>query len=223
MKELRKSVKNKPIIAVITAGSDIDIDAIAPYADAIIFAWYPGEQGGNALADLIFGDVSPSGHLPLTFYKALSNVPDYKDYSMKGRTYRYYNGPVQYPFGFGLSYTEFAYSLKNDFKGRYKSTDTISVSIQVKNTGKMNGDEVVQAYVEYPQIDRMPVKELKSFKRVSVKAGADQTVAIKVPVKELQKWDMTSHAWKIYPGSYKLVLGSNSQDEKLTLPFNITK
>ena len=90
MKELRKSVKNKPIIAVITAGSDVDIDAIAPYADAIILAWYPGEQGGNALADIVFGDVSPSGHLPLTFYKALSNVPDYKDYSMKGRTYRYY-------------------------------------------------------------------------------------------------------------------------------------
>lgn len=223
MKELRKSVKNKPIIAVITAGSDIDIDAIAPYADAIIFAWYPGEQGGNALADLIFGDVSPSGHLPLTFYKALSNVPDYKDYSMKGRTYRYYSGPVQYPFGFGLSYTEFAYSLKNDFKGKYKSTDTISVSIQVKNTGKMNGDEVVQAYVEYPQIDRMPMKELKSFKRISVNAGADQSVTIKVPVKELQKWDMASHNWKVYPGSYKLVLGSNSQDEKLTLPFNITK
>jgi beta-glucosidase len=223
MKELRKSVKNKPIIAVITAGSDIDIDAIAPYADAIILAWYPGEQGGNALADLVFGDVSPSGHLPLTFYKALSNVPDYKDYSMKGRTYRYYTGPVQYPFGFGLSYTSFAYSLKNELKSRYKSTDTISVSIQVKNTGKMNGDEVVQAYIEYPQIDRMPVKELKSFKRVSVGTGAEQSVTIKIPVKELQKWDMISHSWKVYPGSYKLVLGSNSQDEKLTLPFNVTK
>ena len=223
MKELRKSVKNKPIIAVITAGSDIDVDAIAPYADAIILAWYPGEQGGNALADLIFGDVSPSGHLPLTFYKALSNVPDYKDYSMKGRTYRYYNGPVQYPFGFGLSYTEFAYSLKNEFKSKYKSADTISVSIQVKNTGKMNGDEVVQAYIEYPQIDRMPVKELKSFKRVSVNTGADQSITIKIPVKELQKWDMISHSWKVYPGNYKLILGSSSQDQKLTLPFTVTK
>jgi beta-glucosidase len=111
MKALRNSVRNKPIIAVITAGSDIDIDAIAPYADAIIFAWYPGEQGGNAVADILFGDVSPSGHLPLTFYKSLSNVPDYSNYNMKGRTYRYYDGPVQFPFGFGLSYTSFQYAL----------------------------------------------------------------------------------------------------------------
>jgi len=85
MKELRKSVRHKPIIAVVTAGSDVDIDAIAPYADAIILAWYPGEQGGNALADIVFGDVSPSGHLPVTFYKSISNVPDYSDYSMKAR------------------------------------------------------------------------------------------------------------------------------------------
>jgi beta-glucosidase len=104
LKKLRAEVK-KPIIAVITAGSDVDIEAIAPYADAVILAWYPGEQGGNALADILFGDVSPSGHLPVTFYKSLSNLPDYKDYNMKGRTYRYYNGPVQYPFGFGMSYT----------------------------------------------------------------------------------------------------------------------
>jgi beta-glucosidase len=223
MKALRKSVKNKPIIAVITAGSDIDVDAIAPYADAIIFAWYPGEQGGNALADLVFGDISPSGHLPLTFYKALSNVPDYKDYSMKGRTYRYYNGPVQYPFGYGLSYTSFAYSIKNKTKSRYKADDTISVDLLVKNTGDMNGDEVVQAYVEYPKIDRMPVKELKSFKRVSVNEGADQTITIKIPVKELQKWDISSHKWKLYPGDYKLILGSSSQDEKLKIPFTVKK
>jgi beta-glucosidase len=223
MKELRKSVKNKPIIAVITAGSDIDIDAIAPYADAIILAWYPGEQGGNALADIVFGDASPSGHLPLTFYKTLSNVPDYKDYSMKGRTYRYYTGPVQYPFGFGLSYTSFAYSQKNELKSKYKSTDTISVNVLIKNTGKMNGDEVVQAYIEYPQIARMPVKELKSFKRVSVSAGVEQSITIKIPVKELQKWDLASHGWKVYPGNYKLILGSSSQDQKLTLPFTVSK
>jgi len=221
MKELRKSVKNKPIVAVITAGSDVDMDAIAPYADAIIFAWYPGEQGGNALADIVFGDVSPSGHLPLTFYKALSNVPDYKDYSMKGRTYRYYSGPVQYPFGFGLSYTSFAYSLQNEIKHGYKPTDTISVNVQVKNTGVMDGDDVVQAYIQYPQIDRMPVKELKGFKRVTVSKGNEQTITLKIPVRELQKWDMASHGWKVYPGSYKLVLGSNSQDEKLSLPFTI--
>jgi beta-glucosidase len=221
MKALRNSVGHKPIIAVITAGSDVDIDAVAPYADAIILAWYPGEQGGNALADIVFGDVSPSGHLPVTFYKSLSNVPDYKDYSMKGRTYRYYDGPVQYPFGYGLSYTSFEYKLNGELKNKYKPSDTIAVNLQVKNTGIMDGDEVVQAYIEYPNIDRMPIKELKSFKRVSVLKGGKQTVSIKIPVKELQKWDMETHRWKIYPGNYKLDLGSNSRDEKLSEIFKV--
>ncbi|MGY4538229.1 beta-glucosidase [Mucilaginibacter sp. UYNi724] len=218
LKKLRKDV-NRPIIAVITAGSDVDIEAIAPYADAIILAWYPGEQGGNALADIIFGDVSPSGHLPVTFYKALSNLPDYKDYNMKGRTYRYYSGPVQYPFGFGLSYTSFGYTLAVKLKSSYAPADSISISVNIKNTGNFNGDEVVQAYIQYPQVNRMPLKELKSFKRVSIAKGSEQTVSINIPVKELQKWDMVTHKWKVYPGEYKLVLGSNSQDEKLSLPF----
>ncbi len=219
MKELRKSVKNKPLIAVITAGSDIDIDAIAPYADAILFAWYPGEQGGNALADIVFGNISPSGHLPLTFYKSLSNLPAYNDYNMKGHTYRYYSGPVQYPFGFGLSYTSFSYSQTGNLKSKYQGTDTITITVQVKNTGIMDGDDVIQAYIEYPKVDRMPLKELKSFKRVSIKKGDTQSVTIKIPVAELQKWDMTKHGWKIYPGDYKLIIGENSQDEKLILPF----
>jgi len=223
MKELRRSCQHKPIIAVITAGSDVDIDAIAPYADAIILAWYPGEQGGNALADLVFGDVSPSGHLPLTFYKTLSNVPDYSNYNMKGRTYRYYGGPVQFPFGFGLSYTTFGYQLKNNLKEKYKLKDTITAQIQINNTGKMDGDEVVQAYIEYPQADRMPLKELKSFKRVSVTKGGGQMVTIKIPVADLQKWDLATHGWKLYPGNYKLVLGNSSADEQLALAFAVGK
>jgi beta-glucosidase len=221
MKELRKSVKNKPLVAVITAGSDVDVSAIEPYADAIIFAWYPGEQGGNALADIILGDVSPSGHLPLTFYKDMSDLPDYSDYNMKGRTYRYYTGPVQYPFGFGLSYTTFNYTLGSKLKTTYKKADTVVVTVNVKNTGKFNGDEVVQAYIKYPNIDRMPVKELKSFKRISLDQDKDSSVTLKIPVQDLQKWDLATHKWKLYPGSYKLVLGSSSQDEKLTADFKV--
>jgi beta-glucosidase len=220
MKELRKDVK-KPIIAVVTAGSDVDISAIEPYADAIVLAWYPGEQGGNAFADLLFGKVSPSGHLPVTFYRSIKDVPDYKDYSMKGRTYRYYSGPVQYPFGFGLSYTSFEYQSQQSPLKKYNAKDTISVTVKVKNTGKMDGDEIVQAYIEYPKIDRMPVKELKGFKRVSVSKGDEQSVTIHIPVKDLQKWDMKTHGWKTYPGNYRLMLGSNSQDVKLSFPFTI--
>ena len=220
MKTLRRSVKT-PIIAVVTAGSDVDISAIEPYADAIVFGWYPGEQGGNAFADLLFGKVSPSGHLPLTFYKSIKDVPDYSDYSMKGRTYRYFNGPVQYPFGFGLSYTSFEYQAEKSPTKRYIVKDTINVTINVKNTGKMDGDEVVQAYIQYPQVDRMPVKELKGFKRVTVNKGGEQSVTIKIPVKDLQKWDLKTHGWKTYPGDYKLILGSNSQDDKLNFAFTI--
>ncbi|MBB6127551.1 glycoside hydrolase family 3 protein [Mucilaginibacter lappiensis] len=223
IKALRKGVKTKPIIAVITAGSDVDVSAIEPYVDAVIFAWYPGEQGGNALADIVFGDVSPSGHLPLTFYKDISNLPDYQNYNMKGRTYRYYDGPVQYPFGFGLSYTSFAYILESKPKTLYKKTDTLSVTVKVQNTGKMNGDEVVQAYIEYPKLDRMPIKELKSFKRISLTKDSEGSVTLKIPVQDLQKWDMASHQWKIYPGKYKLVLGCNSADEKASVDFTITK
>jgi beta-glucosidase len=221
IKALRKGVNSKPIIAVITAGSDIDVSAIEPYVDAIIFAWYPGEQGGNALADIVFGDVSPSGHLPVTFYKDMSNLPAYQDYNMKGHTYRYYDGPVQYPFGFGLSYTSFAYTLDSKLKSTYKKTDTLTVAVNIKNTGKVNGDEVVQAYIEYPKLDRMPIKELKSFKHVSVAKDKDETVTLKIPVQDLQKWDMATHKWKVYPGKYKLVLGSNSADNKASLDFSI--
>jgi beta-glucosidase len=220
MRQLRKGVK-KPIIAVVTAGSDVDISAIEPYADAIILAWYPGEQGGNALVDLLFGTVSPSGHLPVTFYRSIKDLPDYQNYSMKGRTYRYYNGPVQYPFGFGMSYTQFEYRTKTSLARQYHHGDWISVTINVKNTGKMDGDEVVQAYVEYPQADRMPLKELKGFKRVSVPKATEQTVTINIPVKDLEKWDLNAHAWKLYPGAYKLILGSNSQDEKLNFAFTV--
>ena len=218
LKQLRNDVK-KPIILVITAGSDIDVDAVSPYADAIIMAWYPGEQGGNALADILFGKISPSGHLPLTFYKSLSNVPDYSDYNMKGHTYRYYNGPVQYPFGFGLSYTSFAYTLQSGLKSSYRTNDTLATTVNIKNTGAMDGDEVLQAYIEYPAIDRMPFKELKFFKRVSITKGNEQAVIVNIPVKELQKWDLATHKWKIYPGNYKLVIGSNSQDSKLNMDF----
>jgi len=140
IKALRKSIRSKPLIAVVTAGSAIDLSTIEPYVDGIVLAWYPGEQGGNALADILFGKVSPSGRLPVTFYRSLADLPSYKDYSMKGRTYRYYDGPVQYPFGYGLSYTSFAYSWEQQPKNSYAVKDTISVAVAVSNNGSMDGD-----------------------------------------------------------------------------------
>lgn len=220
MKALRKGVK-KPIIAVITAGSNVDVSAIADYADAIIYAWYPGEQGGNALADIVFGKVNPSGRLPLTFYSSVDDLPAYNSYSMANRTYRYFKGKVQYPFGFGLSYTTFNYELTEAVKKAYTVKDTITITLNVKNTGNVDGDEVVQAYIKYPQIDRMPLKELKAFKRVSVTKGSAQSVTLKIPVTELLKWDLGTHKWKLYAGNYHVVLGSNSADEKLNVAFTV--
>ncbi|MBB3968102.1 glycoside hydrolase family 3 N-terminal domain-containing protein [Mucilaginibacter phyllosphaerae] len=220
MKALRKGVK-KPIIAVITAGSDVDVSAIADYADAIIYAWYPGEQGGNALADIVFGKVNPSGRLPLTFYNSVNDLPPYQSYSMNNRTYRYFKGKVQYPFGFGLSYTTFGYEAVTLPQKQYGAKDTITITAAVKNIGIMDGDEIVQAYIKYPTVDRMPLKELKAFKRVSVAKGGSETITLKVPVTELQKWDLKNNQWKLYPGTYQLVLGSSSADEKITARFQV--
>lgn len=220
IKALRKA-SNKPIIAVICAGSAVDVSAVEPYADAVVYAWYPGEQGGNAFADILFGEVSPSGRLPLTFYQSLNDLPDYSDYNMKGRTYRYFNGKVQYPFGFGLSYTSFDYSW-NQQPGKINSLkDTIAFSINVKNTGAMDGDEVVQAYIHYPNVERMPLKELKGFKRISVAKGNQQTIQFKIPLQEVQKWDLQKHQWKVYPGDYTILVGSSSQDTKLRSTIKI--
>jgi beta-glucosidase len=212
LKALRKGTKT-PIIAVITAGSAVDIAAIAPYADAIILAWYPGEQGGNALADILFGKVSPSGHLPVTFYNAFSDLPAYNDYAMKGRTYRYYSGKVQYPFGFGLSYTTFSYAWQTQPGNITSLNDTIRFSVKIKNTGNYNGDEVAQVYVHYPAVDRMPVEELKAFKKIHVDKNNEAVAEFKIPVSELKKWDIDKHAWKLYNGNYTFAIGSSSADK----------
>jgi beta-glucosidase len=214
LKAIRKSNK-KPLIAVVTVGSAVDIAAIEPYADAIILAWYPGEQGGHALADILFGKVSPSGKLPVTFYRSLNDLPAYDDYGTAGRTYRYFKGEVQYPFGFGLSYSSFEYAWKRELKKLYTPTDTLTFSMIIKNSGKMDADEVVQVYVQYPTLERMPLKELKAFKRVTVAKSGAREVTFKIPVGELKKWNLKKHSWEVYAGEYTLVIGRDSQDQRL--------
>jgi beta-glucosidase len=221
IRALRKAIGNKPLIIVVTAGSAVDLTPIAPYADAILLAWYPGEEGGNALADILFGKVAPSGRLPVTFYRRTDDLPAYKDYSMKGRTYRYYDGPVQYPFGFGLSYTAFTYTWDQPIQKQYVAKDTIKVLTTITNSGTMDGAEVAQAYLQYPSGDRMPLKELKAFHRMWIPSGKSGQLQLSIPVKELQKWDLPEGKWKLYPGKYRLVLGSHSRDEKLSAEFTI--
>ena len=220
MRALRQRHK-KPIVAVVTCGSPVNIAAIESYADAIILAWYPGEQGGTALADIIFGAVSPAGRLPVTFYSSLNDLPEYDSYNMQGRTYRYFNGKVQYPFGYGLSYSTFKYESGAGLKKSYAKTDTLKISLLVKNTGTIDADEVVQAYIKYPQGERMPLKELKAFKRIHVLAGKEKKVVLSIPVSELKKWDLKKHGWEITKGNYQVFVGSHSQDERVTYDFKV--
>ncbi|WP_291906340.1 glycoside hydrolase family 3 N-terminal domain-containing protein [Chitinophaga sp. CB10] len=220
MKKLRAAHK-KPIIAVITAGSAVDIAEIEPYADAIILAWYPGEQGGNALADLIYGKYSPSGRLPITLYKSVNDLPNYNDYSMKNRTYRYFTGKPAWPFGFGMSYTTFNFGWNIKPQEKYKKADTIRMSVKVSNTGNYDADEVVQAYISYPAVERMPLKELKAFGRVHTTKGGTQELQLAIPVAELQKWDLQQGKWRLYPGKYTVHVGGDSQQSKLTASFSI--
>ena len=221
LRKLRE--KNKPVIAVVTAGSNVDISAIEAYADAVILAWYPGEQGGNALADLIFGDVSPSGRLPVTFYKSLEDLPPYDSYDMRGRTYRYFAGDVQYPFGFGLSYANFEYAWRTKPGSMKRISDTLYFSIAVKNSSTKGADEVAQVYIQYPDVPRMPVQELKAYRRVTIPAGETRDIRFQIPVSELLKWDLAKKKWILYPGTYHVQVGSHSRDIRLEEDFRISK
>ncbi len=220
LKKLRKS-HTKPIIAVLTSGSAIDIEAIEPYADAIILAWYPGEQGGNALANIIYGDVSPSGKLPLTFYKSIDDLPDYTDYNMKNHTYRYFPGEVAYPFGYGLSYTSFDYHWSKKPLNKYKENNQISFEVEVDNTGDYNADEVVQVYIEYPDLERMPIKELKGFNRKHIHAGGSEKIEFSINTNDLKKWDLKRGKWKLYKGDYKILVSQDSNKTILQHSFSI--
>jgi len=165
-----KAKSDKPLVLILTGGSPIAIPELHDIADAILFVWYPGEEGGNAVADVLFGDVSPSGRLPITFPKSESQLPAYDDYTMKGRTYKYMTEEPLYPFGFGLSYTNFKYSQLN-IDSNYR------VSVDVKNSGEKRSEEVVQLYISSPLAGtKDPIYDLKAFQRIAIDSGKTETV-----------------------------------------------
>jgi beta-glucosidase len=169
-----KTNNSKPVIAVITGGSPMNLAEVHEIADAVLLVWYPGEEGGNAVADVLFGKISPSGKLPITFPKSLSQLPAYEDYTMKGRTYRYMQAEPLYPFGYGLSYTKFTYSNLQLSKSTIKKNEPVEVTVTVTNSGQdYTGDEVVQLYItnEVTGITT-PFYSLKGFKRITLAPGA---------------------------------------------------
>ncbi len=173
LKKIKKDSKN-PLVLVLTGGSPIALPEIHDIVDAIVFVWYPGEEGGNAVADILFGDVNPSGKLPITFPKSVDQLPAYEDYNMKGRTYKYMEKEPLYPFGFGLSYTTFSYE-------NLKIDSDYTVSFDIKNTGKSANEEVVQLYISSPLAGKSdPIYDLKSFQRISVNPDETKTVTFKL-------------------------------------------
>lgn len=219
---MREKYPEKPIIVVVTGGSAIDISAIQPFADAILLAWYPGEQGGNAVADLIFGDENPSGKLPVTFYKSVNDLPPYDDYSMQGRTYRYFSGETLFPFGYGLSYADFEYISATSNRTEYEAGEEILLTVTIKNTSVLKGAEVVQVYCDYPiSGDAAPNKSLIAFARVEILPYSVQSVDFVIPIENFRLWDGNLNDYQVSKGTYHLMVGSSSQDIRLTKTIKV--
>jgi beta-glucosidase len=190
---------------------------------AIVLAWYPGQRGGDALAQVLFGDYNPAGRLPVTFYRSLDQLPPFTDYAMAGRTYRYFSGEPLYPFGHGLSYTRFAYSGLRLDRRRTGGSDRLEASVEVRNTGDRDGDEVVQLYVRAldPPVP-MPRKQLRGFTRVSLKKGESRRVALPLSLPDdFARYDPSARAFVVDPGEYELQVGASSRDVRLSTRLRV--
>ncbi|MGE0088527.1 MAG: glycoside hydrolase family 3 N-terminal domain-containing protein [Bacteroidales bacterium] len=221
LRKLKKQAPEKPLIVIVTGGSAIDLKEISELSDALLFVWYPGEQGGNALADILFGNQNPSGRLPVTFYENIGDLPAFDNYSMENRTYRFFKGTPLYSFGYGLSYSTFQYSNAKITTPK-SDTDEISFAVTIKNTGFSDGEEVVQLYVVKPALhERNPIKTLCGFKRVFLKAGESKQVTILVNKADLKAWDINSKEYVLTKGSYAFQVGSSSADIKQSIQINL--
>ena len=218
LKELKKL--GKPIILVLLNGSALAINWEQENLDAIIETWYGGEKGGSALADVLTGAYNPAGRLPVTFYTSITDIPAFDDYSMAGKTYRYITKPVLYPFGFGLSYTSFAYSNLKLSATQLTKKAPLKINLTVKNTGNYNGDEVVQLYIKHSGTG-MPLKELKGFKRIYLKKGEQQNISFSLKATDIQHYDAKIDELAAISGKVQLMIGPSSAEAKLVGSFEL--
>ena len=214
-REFLKALKaaGKKVIFVNCSGSAIALLPETESCEAIVQAWYAGQEGGTAIADVLFGDYNPNGKLPVTFYKSSSQLPDYENYSMKGRTYRYMTEEPLYPFGYGLSYTTFAYG---DAR-----LDGMKLTIPVTNTGSRDGDEIVQVYLSRPNDPEGPVQTLRAFKRVFVPKGKTVNVSITLDEKSFEWFDTETNTMRPLKGAYTIHYGGTSDrkyQKSITFP-----
>ena len=203
----------KQVVFVNCSGSCIALQPETETCDAILQAWYPGQEGGTAVADVLFGDYNPSGKLPVTFYKNSSQLPDYEDYSMKGRTYRYFTDAL-FPFGYGLSYTQFEIGEPQVINTSAQNPG-FNFAVDVKNVGQRDGTEIVQLYIRNLQDPNGPLKSLRAFQRVSVKAGQTKTVKLTLDHKSFEFWDPETNTMRVKPGKYEILIGNSSADKDL--------
>ena len=204
----------KPVVLVLLNGSAVAVQWANVHLPAILEAWYPGEEGGTAVADVLFGDYNPAGRLPVTFYHMVEDLPPFEDYDMEGRTYRYFRGVALYSFGHGLSYTRFAYQNLNLSASTLSVGEGLTAQVEVTNTGQRAGDEVVQCYVSDLEASvPVPVRQLVGFKRIHLQPGETQTVSIEIEPRWLALLNQ-QNAWQIEPGGFLLTVGGRQPEPR---------
>ena len=211
----------KPVVFVNCSGSAIAFGSVEGQYDALLQVWYPGQGGAKALAEVLFGDYNPGGKLPVTFYRSNDDLPDFMDYSMKNRTYRYFTGVPQYAFGYGLSYTTFKIEKGMISAKSMKKNQKVLVSVPVTNTGDREGTETVQVYVKRLGDAGAPIKALKGFKKVSLKPGERKIVHVELDGEAFEYYDEKIDELAVKPGKYQILYGKSSRDEDLQV-FDFT-
>ena len=222
--ELLRKVKalGKPVVVVLITGRPLVLEDVAAASDAILLAWYPGARGGKAVAELLFGDASPSGKLPVTFYASNDDLPDFLDYSMDNRTYRYFRGTPLYAFGYGLSYTSFGYGEGKLNKSSMKKNGKVTLTVPVTNTGKVAGAEIVQVYVQALDNPDAPIKALKGFDKLQLEPGATKKATVTLDGSAFEYYDASVDGLSVRPGKYRILYGCSSRDEDLkALDFQV--
>ena len=212
------------MVVVLQNGSALAINYAAEHAAAILEAWYPGEEGGTAIAETLAGDNDPAGRLPITYYRSLSQLPPFDDYAMKWRTYRYMTEEPLFPFGYGLSYTTFGFSGVKVGANSVKAGDAVHVQGEVKNTGKLTGDEVVELYLTQPQTEVSPRLVLGGFKRIHLEPGQSAGVDFMLDPRTLSEVDADGKRM-ILPGEYKVYVGGGqpgSESQAQTATFTVS-
>ena len=205
----------RPVVFVNCSGSAIAFGSVEGQYDALVQAWYPGQGGSKALADVLFGDYNPSGKLPVTFYRTNDDLPDFLDYSMENRTYRYFRGQPQYAFGYGLSYTTFAYGKGKLSRNSMKADGKVTITVPVTNTGSREGAETVQVYVKALDYPEAPIKSLRGFKKLTLAAGQTAQASITLDGEAFEYYDPSIDELSTRPGRYQILYGSSSRDNDL--------